>query len=75
MSEINERLTELLMQSYDQGVADAKAIAEAVVNEVVAKAVESERAACTRVAGVALLGADKSLADRVVNAIRSRGHE
>ena len=38
-------------------------------------AVAAEREACARVAGVALLGADKSLADRVVNAIRSRGHE
>ena len=43
--------------------------------ELIQKAVEAEREACARVAGVALLGADKSLADRVVNAIRSRGYE
>lgn len=43
--------------------------------ELIRKAVGSEREACARMAGVALLGADKSLADRVVNAIRSRGHE
>lgn len=43
--------------------------------ELIQKAVENERYACVRVAGVALLGADKSLADRVVNAIQSRGRE
>ena len=34
---------------------------------------DAEREACARAAAIALLGADKSLADRVVNAIRSRG--
>ena len=41
--------------------------------ELIRKAVEDERGACARVAGVALLGADKSLSDRVLNAIRARG--
>jgi hypothetical protein len=36
----------------------------------------SEREACARAASIALLGADKSLSYRVLNAIRSRGkHE
>lgn len=39
-------------------------------------AVAAEREACARAASIALLGADKSLSDRVVNAIRSSGqHE
>ena len=33
----------------------------------------SEQEACARAASIALLGADKSLSDRVLNAIRSRG--
>lgn len=33
----------------------------------------AEREACARAASIALLGADKSLSDRVVNSIRSRG--
>lgn len=33
----------------------------------------AEREACARAASIALLGADKSLSDRVLNAIRSRG--
>ena len=36
-------------------------------------AVAAEREACARAASIALLGADKSLSDRVLNAIRSRG--
>lgn len=44
--------------------------------ELIQKAVEAEREACARAASIALLGADKSLSDRVLNAIRSRGqHE
>jgi hypothetical protein len=38
-----------------------------------ALAIAAEREACARAASIALLGADKSLSDRVVNAIRSRG--
>lgn len=39
----------------------------------IAKAVAAEQEACARAASIALLGADKSLSDRVVNAIRARG--
>lgn len=43
------------------------------INERVARAIDAERDACAKVAAIALLGADKSLSDRVVNSIRSRG--
>lgn len=43
------------------------------IDERVALAIDAERDACARVSAIALLGADKSLSDRVVNAIRSRG--
>lgn len=36
-------------------------------------AIAAEREACARAASIALLGANKLLSDRVVNAIRSRG--
>lgn len=47
----------------------AKLFAEHIAGLTVA----AEREACARAASIALLGADKSLSDRVVNAIRSRG--
>ena len=34
---------------------------------------QHEREACAKVAGLALLGADKALRDRVLKAIRARG--
>jgi hypothetical protein len=34
---------------------------------------EDEREACANTAGLALLGADKALSDRVLKAIRARG--
>ena len=36
---------------------------------------EKEREACANTAGLALLGADKALSDRVLKAIRARGQE
>jgi hypothetical protein len=36
-------------------------------------AIEAEREACANTAGLALLGADKALSDRVLKAIRARG--
>jgi hypothetical protein len=36
-------------------------------------AVEQEREACAKVAGIALLGADRDLTQRVLKAIRARG--
>ena len=35
---------------------------------------EEEREACANTAGLALLGADKALSDRVLKAIRARGN-
>lgn len=43
------------------------------IDERVARAIDAEQDACARAASIALLGADKSLSDRVLNAIRSRG--
>lgn len=43
------------------------------IDERVARAIDAERDACARVSAIALLGADKSLSDRVVNSIKSRG--
>jgi hypothetical protein len=36
---------------------------------------EREREACANTAGLALLGADKALSDRVLKAIRARGQK
>lgn len=44
-------------------------------DEAIAKAVAAEQEACARAASIALLGADKSLSDRVLNAIRARGKD
>ena len=40
---------------------------------LVNSAIEQEREACANTAGLALLGADKALSDRVLKAIRARG--
>jgi len=40
------------------------------INQVV----KAEREACANTAGLALLGADKALSDRVLKAIRARGN-
>ena len=66
---IKNDIHRLAMESYDQGVSDALKASE----ETFSKALAAEREACARAAAIALLGADKSLADLVVNAIRSRG--
>jgi hypothetical protein len=38
-------------------------------------AVAAEREACARAAGIALLGADRALTERVLKAIRARGEQ
>ena len=43
--------------------------------QLVNSAIEMEREASAQAAAVALLGADKELAERVVRAIRARGQE
>jgi hypothetical protein len=40
---------------------------------LVERVVAEEREACANTAGLALLGADKALSDRVLKAIRARG--
>ena len=42
---------------------------------LVERVVAEEREACANTAGLALLGADKALSDRVLKAIRARGQE
>ena len=44
-----------------------------VVQMAIDEAVAAEREACAQAAAVALLGADKELAERVVRAIQARG--
>lgn len=47
-----------------------------IIKRAEARGAAIERDECEKVASIALLGADKSLSDRVLNAIRSRGqHE
>ena len=41
---------------------------------LVERVVAEEREACANTAGLALLGADKALSDRVLKAIRARGN-
>jgi hypothetical protein len=43
--------------------------------QLVNSAIEMEREACSQAAAVALLGADRELAERVVRAIRARGEQ
>lgn len=65
---IKNDIYRLAMESYDKGVSDTLKASE----EAFSKALVAEREACARAAYIALLGADKSLSDRVLNAIRSR---
>ena len=44
-----------------------------IIKRAEARGEAIERDECAKAASIALLGADKSLSDRVVNAIRSRG--
>ena len=72
MTEINERLTALLMESYDKGVADAKAIAEAVVNEVVARVLSEQRELIASWVADMCQGLD---ANTIAEAIRNGGND
>lgn len=46
---------------------------EGVALDMIAAGIAAEREACANTAGLALLGADKALSDRVLKAIRARG--
>ena len=46
-----------------------------MLDELEWQVAEREREACANTAGLALLGADKALSDRVLKAIRARGQE
>jgi hypothetical protein len=72
MTEINDRLTALLMESYDKGVSDAKAIAEASVNEVVARVLSEQRELIASWVADMCQGLD---ADTIAEAIRNGGND
>lgn len=72
MIEINERLTALLMESYDKGVSDAKAIAEAAVNDVVARYLSEQRELIASWVEEMCQGLD---ADTIAEAIRNGGND
>ena len=72
MTEINERLTALLMESYDKGVSDAKAIAEAAVNDVVARVLSEQRELIASWVADMCQGLD---ANTIAEAIRNGGND
>ena len=72
MTEINKRLTALLMESYDKGVSDAKAIAEAAVNEVVARNLSEQRELIALWVAEMCQGLD---ANAIAEAIRNGGND
>lgn len=72
MTEINERLTALLMESYDKGVSDAKAIAESAVNEVVARVLSEQRELIASWVEDMCQGLD---ANTIAEAIRNGGND
>jgi hypothetical protein len=72
VTEINERLTVLLMQSYDKGVSDAKAIAEVAVNEVVARVLSEQRELIASWVSDMCQGLD---ANTIAEAIRNGGND
>lgn len=57
---------------YGEAMSDLHAPA---LERLVELARADERGACARAASIALLEADKALADRVVQAIRARGND
>lgn len=72
MSEINERLTALLMESYDKGVADAKTIAAYAVNDVVAECLSEQRERIASWVADMCQGLD---ANTIAEAIRNGGND
>jgi len=48
MTDLNKQITNMLMESYDKGVADAMAAAEEAVQKVVNAAIAAEREACAK---------------------------
>jgi uncharacterized Fe-S center protein len=47
--ELSKKLTQMLMESYDKGVADAMAAAEKAIEKAVDVAIATEREACAKV--------------------------
>ena len=72
MTEINKQLTALLMESYDKGVSDAKAIAEAAVNEIVARNLSAQRELIASWVAEMCQGLD---ANAIAEAIKNGGND
>ena len=68
-----EELIEMAEKVY--GKCDWHGDALAHLEQLAKLVAEREREACANTAGLALLGADKALSDRVLKAIRARGQE
>lgn len=65
---------EIIGMARGQGLPETSTEGVFIVNtDDLGRMLAAEREACARTASIALLGADKSLIDRVLNAIRSRG--
>jgi hypothetical protein len=68
MTDLNKQITNMLMESYDRGVADALAAAEEAVQKVVNAAVEAEREACAQ---LALHGTGEAVQTRTLEILQS----
>ena len=80
MNDLTEKLTKLLMESYDKGVADTIAASIDAAEAAVAAAVKAEREACAKVCDVEFWVATKRdgseagvAAGNCATAIRARG--
>ena len=69
-----EELTELLMESYDRGVEDAKQEALAALELTVAVMVAAEREACAKLCKETDDGTPYNLAEECAAAIRARSN-
>ena len=69
-----EQITFMLAEAIDQD-REYKSwhVSTRHLMALVERVVAEEREACANTAGLALLGADKALSDRVLKAIRARG--
>lgn len=75
MSELNEQLVKMLMESYDKGVADTRAAAVEALEKAIAAAIRVEREACAKVCDLVAREIDDTngIATYCAAAIRARG--
>lgn len=60
------KMIKLILLKHDAAIIEAS-------QEAIEAAVLAEREACAEAAGIALLGADRALTERVLKAIQARG--